>query len=57
MPNQQIALFGLPGYGNGPFIDALYRFSQLEEGVIYLDNENIKDYDINYLRSCLGVVS
>lgn len=35
----------------------LQRFYEPTKGEIFIDGVNIKDYDIHYLRSCLGVVS
>jgi ABC-type multidrug transport system fused ATPase/permease subunit len=37
-------------------MDLLYRFTEPDEGTIYIDNEDIKDYEISYLRSCLGAI-
>lgn len=35
----------------------LMRFYEPDEGIILLDNVNLKDYDIYYLRRLYGVVS
>ena len=35
----------------------IQRFYDADEGTIWVDGKNIKDYDIHHLRASLGVVS
>ena len=51
------ALVGPSGCGKSTCIQLILRFYDVDEGEILLDNINIKDYDLRYLRSKLGLVS
>ena len=53
----KVGLVGRSGCGKSTIFQLLQRFYELNEGEILVDGINIKDYDIHYLRSCLGVVS
>jgi ATP-binding cassette subfamily B (MDR/TAP) protein 1 len=52
-----VALVGSSGCGKSTIIALLMRFYDVQEGGIYLDDINIKDYDLNFLRRCFGLVS
>ncbi|MEJ2005332.1 MAG: ABC transporter ATP-binding protein [Cyclobacteriaceae bacterium] len=55
-PGETLALVGATGAGKSSIINLLTRFYDIHRGKIYLDNVNIKDYDLNVLRERIGVV-
>ncbi|XP_076093992.1 ATP-dependent translocase ABCB1-like isoform X1 [Mytilus galloprovincialis] len=54
---QTVALVGSSGCGKSTGIQLLQRFYNPEQGEIYLDGENIKELNVNWLRKQIGVVS
>ncbi|CAC5380496.1 ABCB1 [Mytilus coruscus] len=52
-----VALVGSSGCGKSTGIQLLQRFYNPEHGEIYLDGENIKELNVNWLRKQIGVVS
>lgn len=54
---QKIAFVGPSGCGKSTIMQLLQRFYFKDEGTIVIDGEDIKDYEIHYLRSVFGVVS
>ena len=56
-PGQKIGLVGPSGCGKSTVQQMIQRFYDPDEGEIFLDGNNIKDYDIHHLRASLGVVS
>ncbi|MCH4566250.1 ABC transporter ATP-binding protein [Bacillus sp. ES1-5] len=55
-PGETIALVGPTGSGKTTIINLLTRFYDIQQGQIHIDGKNIKDYDMNSLRSKIGVV-
>ncbi|SCM94714.1 Uncharacterized protein BWINRASL_02311 [Bacillus mycoides] len=55
-PGETIALVGPTGSGKTTIINLLTRFYDIPKGQINIDGKDIKDYDINSLRSKVGVV-
>ncbi|HFJ9402593.1 TPA: ABC transporter ATP-binding protein [Bacillus paranthracis] len=55
-PGETIALVGPTGSGKTTIINLLTRFYDIQQGQIHIDGKNIKEYDINSLRSKIGVV-
>ncbi|QWI72990.1 ABC transporter ATP-binding protein (plasmid) [Bacillus mycoides] len=55
-PGETIALVGPTGSGKTTIINLLTRFYDIQKGQIQIDGKDIKDYDINSLRSKIGVV-
>lgn len=55
-PGQTIALVGHTGSGKTSIISLLNRLYHIQKGEIKLDGVNIEDYDLNKLRSSIGVV-
>ena len=47
---------GPSGCGKSTIINLILRFYCQTKGNIIIDGNDIADYDINYLRSCFGVV-
>jgi len=54
---QKVAFVGPSGCGKSTIMQLLQRFYFPNEGNITIDGIDIKDFDIHYLRSKLGVVS
>ena len=53
---ESIALVGATGAGKSSVINILSRFYEINEGSIYVDGINIKEYDLQALRRNIGVV-
>jgi len=53
----KVALVGPSGCGKSTILALLQRFYDTDEGDIFIDGVNIKEYDLRYLRNCFGVVS
>ncbi|MFC6996658.1 ABC transporter ATP-binding protein [Rufibacter roseus] len=53
---QTVALVGATGAGKTSIINLLSRFYEINKGVIQVDGHNIKDFDLDTLRSHIGVV-
>ncbi|MEA3358696.1 MAG: ABC transporter ATP-binding protein [Thermodesulfobacteriota bacterium] len=56
MPGQMVALVGATGSGKTTIINLLERFYNYEKGNILLDGIDIREWDINELRSNIGLV-
>ena len=54
---EKVAIVGHSGCGKSTILQLLYGFYKPTLGNILINNVNINDYDIHYLRSCYGVVS
>jgi subfamily B ATP-binding cassette protein MsbA len=52
-----IAVVGRSGSGKSTLVDLLPRFIDPQEGTIYLDGKDIREYKITDLRDLLGIVS
>lgn len=52
-----IALVGQSGSGKSTFVDLLPRFYDVEEGGIFIDGINIKDFKLHDLRGLMGNVN
>ncbi|ORZ08979.1 putative ABC transporter protein [Absidia repens] len=52
-----IALVGLSGSGKSTTIQLLQRFYDPLEGQILLDGQNLRDFNVGWLRDSIGVVS
>lgn len=53
---KKIALVGPSGAGKSTLVSLIPRFYDANKGTIYIDDKNIKDYKIFYLRSQIGIV-
>ena len=51
-----IALVGATGAGKSSTINILNRFYEIQKGVIKVDDVEIKNYELNYLRSNIATV-
>ncbi|HTO15898.1 MAG TPA: ABC transporter ATP-binding protein [Edaphocola sp.] len=55
-PHQKIAIIGKTGSGKSTLAHLLYRMYDVENGAIFIDNENIKNWDIDALRGQMSYV-
>ena len=55
-PGNTIAIVGHTGSGKTSLINLISRFYEQEAGDILLDDRNIKDYDLAYLRQRIALV-
>lgn len=55
-PNQTLAIVGSTGSGKSTIINLLSRFYELNGGRILVDGVDVKDYELNALRSKMAVV-
>lgn len=53
---ETIALVGATGAGKSSVINLLSRFYDINKGHIYIDGKDLQEYEINALRSKIGVV-
>ncbi len=53
---QTVALVGATGAGKSSVISLLNRFYDINRGTIRIDGVDLREFDINYLRSHIGVV-
>uniref|UniRef100_A0A1I7VKS6 ABC-type xenobiotic transporter n=1 Tax=Loa loa TaxID=7209 RepID=A0A1I7VKS6_LOALO len=56
MFGQKVALVGPSGCGKSTVIKLLERFYDVTEGVLFIDDRDIKSYNIRYLRSHIALV-
>ena len=56
-PGSTNAIVGATGSGKSTIIKLLNRFYNLNQGEIYIDDVNVKDYSISSLRKNIGFVS
>jgi ABC-type multidrug transport system fused ATPase/permease subunit len=56
-PGDKIALVGPSGAGKSSLIKLLMRFYDIQEGSISIDGEDIRNFDLSFLRSQFGMVS
>lgn len=55
-PGETVALVGATGAGKSSIINLLNRFYDINRGTIQVDDIEVRDYDLNHLRSKIGVV-
>lgn len=55
-PGETVAIVGHTGSGKTTIISLLNRLYHIQKGTIRMDDRNIDDYDLDYLRSQVGVV-
>ncbi|ESO94117.1 hypothetical protein LOTGIDRAFT_145119, partial [Lottia gigantea] len=56
-PGETLALVGSSGCGKSTTVQLLERFYDTEEGAVCIDKHDIKDLNIQWLRSQMGIVS
>lgn len=55
-PGETLALVGATGAGKSSTINILNRFYEIGKGTVTIDGEDIRDYDVDYLRSQIATV-
>ncbi|MEM7807450.1 MAG: ABC transporter ATP-binding protein [Planctomycetota bacterium] len=55
-PGQMIGLCGHSGAGKSTFVNLVSRFFDVSDGQILVDGVDLRDYDLEWLRSHVGVV-
>jgi ATP-binding cassette subfamily B protein len=55
-PGETLALVGATGAGKSSTINILNRFYEIGKGHVTIDGHDIREYDVNYLRSCIATV-
>jgi len=55
-PGETLALVGATGAGKSSTINILSRFYEVNRGAILLDNVDIREYELNYLRRTIATV-
>lgn len=55
-PGQTLAIVGHTGSGKTSIISLVNRLYRINKGEVKIDGQNISDYDIDFLRSRIGVV-
>ncbi len=55
-PGERVALVGLNGAGKTTLVKLLTRLYDPNEGQILLDGVDLREYDLNSLRQCIGVI-
>ena len=55
-PGEKVAVVGATGAGKSTIIALLSRFYDVQEGEILVDGINIEDFDLQGLRSSIGIV-
>ncbi|XP_062617340.1 ATP-dependent translocase ABCB1-like isoform X1 [Saccostrea cucullata] len=56
-PGETVALVGASGCGKSTTVQLMERFYDPEEGVVYLDENDIKELNVQWLRRQIGIVS
>lgn len=55
-PGETLALVGATGAGKSSTINILNRFYEINKGQVLLDGVDIREYELNYLRSTIATV-
>lgn len=55
-PGKSVAIVGATGAGKTTIVNLLERFYEPDEGQILLDNVNIKEFELRWLREQIGLV-
>lgn len=54
---KSVALVGSSGAGKSTIVNLIPRLYDVTEGRVLLDDKDVRDIDLNYLRKCVGMVS
>ncbi|MGB3786683.1 MAG: ABC transporter ATP-binding protein [Phormidesmis sp.] len=55
-PNELIAILGMTGSGKSTVVNLLQRFYDVSEGAIRIDGRDVREFDLESLRSRIGIV-
>ena len=53
---EMVAVIGATGSGKSSLVNLIPRFYDADEGNVYVDGENVKDYDLKTLRQKIAFV-
>lgn len=56
-PGESVALVGHTGAGKSSIAKLIARFYEFQEGQIFIDNQDVRSFDLTQYRSQLGIVS
>lgn len=56
LPNESVALVGESGCGKSTFVSLMMRFYDPDMGKIFLDDVELKDYNLHELRKAISLV-
>ncbi len=55
-PNELVAILGMTGSGKSTVVNLIQRFYDVTKGAVRIDGRDVKDFDLESLRSRIGVV-
>ncbi len=55
-PNELIAILGMTGSGKSTVVNLIQRFYDVTEGSVRIDGRDVRDFDLESLRSRIGIV-
>jgi len=55
-PNTSVAIVGHSGSGKSTIASLLLRFYDPSQGQVLIDNQDIRDYSLEYLRTKIAIV-
>ena len=55
-PNELIAILGMTGSGKSTVVNLLQRFYDVTQGAVRIDGRDVRDFDLESLRSRIGIV-
>jgi ATP-binding cassette, subfamily B, multidrug efflux pump len=55
-PNELIAVLGMTGSGKSTIMNLIPRFYDVTKGAVRIDGQDIRDFTLKSLRSCIGIV-
>lgn len=55
-PGEMVAVLGATGAGKSSLVNLVPRFYDVTDGAVYVDGNNVKDYDLDALRGKISMV-
>ncbi len=55
-PNELVAILGMTGSGKSTVVNLIQRFYDVSEGAIRIDGRDVREFDLESLRSRIGIV-
>lgn len=55
-PGEMVAILGATGAGKSSLVNLVPRFYDVTDGAVYVDGNNVKDYDLDALRGKISMV-
>lgn len=53
---EKVAIIGGTGSGKSTLVNLLPRFYDIDDGALYIDNKDVREYDLETLRNSIGMV-